>query len=610
MVSARSSDRIGIFMIKDQIKKCLTQSINDLINQGKLDDRALAALDNESTTRSKNPQFGDFATNLAMLMAASQKKAPREIAEMIVDQLKSSSSLFENIEVAGPGFINLKLNDQSLSTIIPEIARAGKNYGKTVQSNPKSVLIEFVSANPTGGLHLGHARGAFVGDALARLFAAAGFKVTREFYVNDVGNQVETLARTIHKRYRELFGEQVLIEKNEYPGAYVIEIAEALKNKDGDQWLRKSEQEWLKPLAQFGVNYNLAKIQRSLSNVEIDIESWFKEHQLHEDKSLDEILELYHDRNMLYEAEEALGTKDKVRRETSKAAQFSHLQEGGWFLKTSLFGDEEDRIIRRKDGRFVYLTADLAYHHQKYHRGFDILVNVFGGDHSGHIGRIKAGMEALGHDPKKLHFAIVQMVRLLREGKEVRFSKRAGEVIGLDDLIEDVGKDVARFVFLMRSPNSQFDLDLDTLTKESQDNPVFYVQYGHARMATILKKAEIELGLKIDAGLFGPREQSTLVLPEERELILKMTELSSVVTEAALALEPHRVIYYCQDLIKSFHSYFTKYRQNEKIISDDAVKTSARLALVFALKETIFNALSFLGLKAPDHMQFTEQAQG
>ncbi|HXW60594.1 MAG TPA: arginine--tRNA ligase, partial [Myxococcota bacterium] len=421
-------------------------------------------------------------------------------------------------------------------------------------------------------------------------------------------NQVETLARTIHKRYRELFGEKVVIEENEYPGEYVVEIAKALKSHYGDAWLKKDESEWLMPLVKFGVNYNLALIKRSLLNIDIEIESWFKEHWLEEEHSLERLLALYEERNMLYEAEVAHGTKDKIRREESKAAKYSHMQEGGFFLKTSLFGDDEDRIVKRKDGRFVYLTADLAYHHKKYHRGFDSLINVFGADHSGHIGRIRAGMEALGHDSKKLQFAVVQMVRLLRNGKEVRFSKRAGEVVGLDDLTEEVGKDVARFVFLMRSPNSQFDLDLDILTKESQDNPVFYVQYGHARMATILKKAEEEKGLKVSAGDFGLAEQKALVLPEERELILKMTDLPEIIVEAATALEPHRVIFYCHELVKSFHGYFTKYRHSEKIISDDAQKTKARLFLVFALKETIYNALSFLGLKAPDYMKFADEA--
>lgn len=595
-------------MLKEEIKRCIHECLTSLVDEGKLDIKVLQEINNQNISRSRSIKHGDFSTNIAMIIARYGKVSPIEIAELIKQKLLKYHEIFEHIEVAKPGFINLTLSEQILSTIIPRISKAGRDFGKTVQKNSSKVLIEFVSANPTGGLHLGHARGAFIGDALARLFAAAGFLVTKEFYVNDVGNQVEVLARTIHKRYRELFGEQIQIEKNEYPGAYVIDIARALKEHYGDIWLNKDESEWLKPLAEFGVEYNLRLIKNSLAHVDIEIDYFYKEHQLHEDKSLDKLMAVYESRNMLYEADEAHGIKDKVRRENSKAAQFSHLQEGGWFLKTSLYGDEEDRIVKRKDGRFVYLTADLAYHHHKFERDYDLMIDVFGADHSGHIGRIKAGMEALGHEPNKLQFAIVQMVRLMRNGKEVRFSKRAGEIVGLDDLVDEVGKDVARFVFLMRSPNTQFDLDLDLLTKESHDNPVFYVQYGHARMATILKKAKEEFGISINAAEFGPIEQKNLTLNEERELILKISELSNVVSDAAVSLEPQRVIFYCQDLIKSFHSYFTKYRHSEKIISDDEIKTKARLSLVKALKETIFNALSFLGITAPDYMQFSLQA--
>jgi arginyl-tRNA synthetase len=594
-------------MIKEILKKYIVDCVNRLINEQKLSALSLTQLPNMGITRSKDARFGDFATNVAMLMAKGEKKNPRDVALIIASELAKNTDIVTKVEVAGPGFINLTLSPECLGSIIPTIAKASKNYGKTVREPAQSVLVEFVSANPTGGLHLGHARGAFVGDALARLFEAAGYKVTREFYVNDAGNQIETLARTIHKRYRELFGESVTIEKGEYPGEYVIDIAKALKNIYKDKWLNQEESLWLKPIAKFGIDYNLALIKRSLANVDINIDSWFMESSLHEDGSLDALIKAYEDRSMLYEAETAVGTEEKVRRDSSKAAKFAHLQEGGWYLKTSLYGDDEDRIIKRRDGRFVYLTADLAYHHEKYARGFIEMINVFGADHSGHIGRLKAGMEALGHDPAKLRFAVVQMVRLLRDGKELKFSKRSGEVIGLEDLIDEVGKDVSRFVFLMRSPNSQFDLDIDILSKESQDNPVFYVQYGHARMATILKKAE-EKGISIEPQSFGIVEQEALCLPEERELLLKTTELAEVVQEALLALEPHRLIFFCQDLIRSFHSYFTKYRHSEKIISDDVLKTKARLALVFALKTCIANALSFLGLTAPDYMNFADQS--
>lgn len=591
-------------MIKEQIKQRISNAIVSLAKEGKLSKNSATFADNSmGLSRSKDASHGDFACNIALVLAKPEGKSPRDIALLIQELLKKDEGHFKKVDIAGPGFINLTLADAALCQVIPHVALRGDTFGRTSLAKPKKALIEFVSANPTGGLHLGHARGAFAGDALARLLQAAGYQVTKEFFVNDAGNQVHTLARTIHKRYRELFGESVTIEKGEYPGEIVKDIAKALKDLHGDRWLHKSEEEWLLPLTKFGVDYNLALIRRSLEAVDIEMDEWSFEHILHEGNTLEDLVNAYLARNMLYEADEALGTADKVRREDSKAALFAHMQEGGLFLRTSQFGDDEDRIIKRRDGRFVYLTADLAYHHQKFERGYDLVVDVFGGDHAGHIGRIRAGMEALGHDISKLKFMVVQMVRLIKGGQEIRFSKRAGEVIGLDDLVDEVGKDVARFVFLMRSTNAQFDLDLDLVTKHTADNPVFYVQYGHARMATILAKAKALHGIVVDAKVFSKSEQQVLTLPEERELILRMSELDEVVREAADALEPHRLIYFCQELIKIFHSYFTKYRHTEKVISDDPLKTKARLAMVFAVKQAIFNALSFLGISAPAHME-------
>lgn len=593
-------------MIKEKIKEHIERAIRVLRDQGDLTHLDQNVVSQIATTRTKDKSHGDFATNIALLLAKSAGKPPVVIAERLKEILSHEHKLFRTIEIAGPGFINFFLTDDATGSIILDIAARGANYGRTIETSPKRALVEFVSANPTGGLHLGHARGAFAGDALARLLDAAGFDVTKEFYVNDTGNQVHTLARTIHKRYRELFGEQVVIEAGEYPGAYVKDIAQALKDLHGDRFLNTPESEWLEPLMEFGVNYNLSVIRRSLDTAGVEIDNWYYEHDLHYSGALDEVVKAYDARNMLYEADVARGDGEKTRREASKAAKFAHLQEGGLFIKTTQFGDSEDRIIKRRDGRFVYLTADLAYHHRKYLRGYDIIIDVFGGDHAGHIGRIKAGMAALGHDVNKLKFVVVQMMRLIKGGHEVKFSKRAGEVVGLDDLINEVGKDVARFVFLMRSNSTQFDLDLDVVTKNTHDNPVFYVQYGHARMATILAKAQAEHSLVVTPATLKNYGHA-LTLPEERELLIKASELAEVVREAALALEPHRVIYFCQDLVKSFHSYFTKYRHTERVISDDADKTMARLCLVLVLKVTINNALSFLGVSAPERMELSAE---
>lgn len=592
-------------MIKEQISENIRESIDSLVKLGTLSQEALRLVSTATLAKSKNPTHGDFASNIAMILAKSEQMSPAKLAVSIKDDLqKRGGHIFSKIDVAGPGFINITLSEQALSQVVPHIANRGESFGKTEQKTPKKVLVEYVSANPTGGIHLGHARGAFVGDGIARVLKASGYQVTREFYVNNTGNQVHTLARTIHKRYRELFGEKIEIEKGEYPGEYVKDIARKLKERDGDKWLLKDESCWLLPLTEFGVEYNLLEIKESLKAVGIEFDEWFFEHTLHEDNILDELVKAYEARHMLYEADEPLGADGKVRREESKAAKFSHLQEGGLFLRTSQFGDDEDRIIKRRDGRFVYLTADLAYHREKFLRGYDMLIDVLGADHAGHVGRIKAGMQALGLDIERLKFVMVQMMRLIKGGTEVRFSKRAGQVLGLDDLISEVGPDVARFVFLMRSGNSQFDLDIDLVTKSSSDNPVFYVQYGHARMATILAKAK---DISFDAKSFGIKEQALLNLPEERELLLRVSELDEVVRDAALHFEPHRLIYFCQDLIKIFHGYFTKYRHSEKIISDDLDKTKARLSMILVLKQAIFNALSILGISAPERMELAEK---
>jgi arginyl-tRNA synthetase len=606
-VLGRFSTVEGIAVIRKTIKGRLEKAVVALVDRGLLSREALLVAPSMGISRTKDKSRGDFSSNLAMILAKTEQKTPLEVATLIKDEMSLDKTYFDSIDVAGPGFINLRLSDFALNKILEHIGKLGPEYGRLPRLNKKA-LVEFVSANPTGGLHLGHARGAFAGDALARLLSAAGYDVLKEFYINDTGVQVQTLARTIHKRYRELFGQKVVIEDNEYPGEYVKDIAQKLKELHGDRWLDKPEEVWLLPITKFGVDYNLSRIKRSLDGAGIDFDTWLSEETLHQSGALDDVVKAYQERHMLYEADTAHQTEDKIRREDSKAFKFAHLQEGGLFIKTSQFGDTEDRIIKRRDGRFVYLTADLAYHHQKFLRGFDLIIDVFGADHAGHIGRIKAGMAALNHDITKLKFVVVQIMRLLKGGKELRFSKRAGEVVGLDDLISLVGKDVARFVFLMRATTTQFDLDLDAVTEQSRDNPVFYVQYGHARMATILQKAKRDHGLVPDPRHLNDQEKlPAFSLPEERELLLLAGDLEETVKEAALALEPHRIIYFCQELIKNFHSYFTKYRGTEKIISEDKAKTLARLNLVFVLKQTIFNGLSFIGVSAPDRMELPSE---
>lgn len=540
----------------------------------------------------KNPDHGDYACNIAMMLAKPLGLPPRDIAQKITQNLKDPSSVIASAEIAGPGFINFRLSNSSLQAVIPEILKQSENYGRHAPNHQK-VLVEFVSANPTGPLHLGHARPALLGDAVSRLLKAAGYEVTREFYVNDAGNQVQTLGRSVYARYCELFGQKIELAKDAYPGEYIIKIAQKLKDQDGDIWLTRED--YLPRCIEIGIAENLRDIRETLESAGIEFDSWYSEQSLHDKKAIPALIEAYRSREMLYEAAQAMGTENKVRREESKSAQYAHQQEGGTFLKTSQFGDEEDRIILRKNGTPVYLVADIAYHQEKFARGFDRLIDVFGADHSGHVPRMRACMRALGLDDKKLDFLLVQMVRMLKDGQEMRFSKRSGQIIELREFIEEVGIDVVRVVFLMRSANTQFDFDLDLALKKSSENPVFYLQYGHARMATILSKAKFE---GVDAQIL-----SRLNLPEERNMLKKMAVYPEIILSAAKNLEPHRVLFYCQDLIAEFHAYFTQYRHTERIISDDRELTQARLGLVSALKQTLFNALSTLGISAPEHME-------
>ncbi len=551
----------------------------------------------------KNAAHGDWAVNVAMMLTKPEGKPPRDIASAIVKGLVDKEGIVAKVEVAGPGFLNFTLKQQVIQQVAREVLRAGDAFGRRApKSTGKRVMVEFVSANPTGPIHIGHARGAFMGDAVSRLLEAAGHDVTREFYINDYGKQVETLGRTVHKRYRQLFGEQVELVEGEYPAAYVIDIAKTWREEVGERYLRAPESEWLPEATAVAIRENLKAIKASLELANIRHDVFFSEASLHAAGKVRAVAEQYKARGATYEAAEARREGEKVRSEDSKAAQYAERQRGGTFLMTSQHGDDEDRVILRQDGTPVYLTADLAYHQEKYERGFDRIIDVLGADHAGHTPRIKAGMILLGTDPKKLEFLLVQIVRITRGGEEVKVSKRKGTVFELEDLIDEAGADVCRFLFLMKTANARFDFDLDKVKEQSKENPVFYFQYGHARCANILKKA-VEKGQPF-VGLEGLTEAhlARLTLPEELAMLKKMSQLPDVVASAAERLEPHHVLYFCQELITDFHSYYTRYKA-DPIISGDPEKTQGRLALVAALKQTLRSAFALLGIHAPDYME-------
>lgn len=585
--------------MKDLVITAIVDTLHALKGQGAL--RLDAGLPTFAVDPPKQAAHGDFACNVAMVLSKAEGKPPRAIAELLVSSLVDRADVVASVTVAGPGFLNITLKDRAFHGVITAVATAKAQWG-TSPPTGKKVLVEFVSANPTGPVHIGHARGTFVGDALARLLSAAGHSVTREFYVNDYGKQVETLGRTVYKRYRELFGETITLADGEYPAAYVTDIAKAWRDAEGDRWLQAPEDAAVARAMEFGIEENLKAIRATLALARVEHDVYASEAALQRSGLVRRIVDDYRAKGAVYEGAAAVGTEASVRREDSKAAQFEEQQLGGTFLKTSQHGDAEDRIILRQDGTPVYLTADLAYHKQKYDRGFDRMINVFGADHGGHVPRLKAGMTLLGLDASQLDVVLVQIVRLVRDGREVKVSKRKGTVYELRDLIEDVGADVCRFLFLMKTANAQLEFDFALVEKQSKDNPVFYFQYGHARCAAILRKAQ-EVGTPF-VGLEAVSEASLrrLVLPEEKALLKKMSLLPETVASAANALEPHRVLYYCQDLIADFHSYYTKYKKTERMISDDVELTQGRLALVASLKQTLQSAFAILGVDAPEQM--------
>jgi arginyl-tRNA synthetase len=600
--------------MRQSVHSLITQTLNELRVQGVLVFDSVAPFSVEVPRAAKGGEVprGDWSSNVAMVMSKATGKKPPELAQLVADAItKTASALVSRVEVIN-NFLNFTLKQQAYSQVVREVLSQGTNFGRQAPSSSgKKMLVEFVSANPTGPVHIGHARGAFMGDAVARLLDAAGHTVTREFYINDFGKQVETLGRTVYKRYRETFGEAITLAEGEYPAEYVKDIAKAWRARDGEKYLLAPESEWLPVAMAIGIDLNLEGIRASLAKANIRHDNFFSEASLHASGAVRQIVDRYRELGATYEATEARRSDEKVRNQESKAAQYADRQQGGTFLQTSKwkedktikqakYKDDEDRIIMRADGTPVYLTADLAYHRHKFERKFDRMIDVFGADHSGHLARIATGMKLLDYDAERLDFVVVQIVRIVRDGEEVRVSKRKGTVYELADLIEEAGADVCRFIFLMKTANAQFDFDLNDVAKQSKDNPVFYFQMGHARCAAILRKA-VERGVPFKPEALTESQLALLELPEEKAMLKKMSLLPDVVLAASEKLEPHHVLYFCQELIADFHSYYTQYRA-DPIVSDDKEKTQGRLAMVAALKQTLQSAFGILGIAAPEVM--------
>ncbi|MGM0470997.1 MAG: arginine--tRNA ligase [Bacillota bacterium] len=513
---------------------------------------------------------GDYATNLAMILAGRAGMSPRKIAEIIVANL-AEIDVVAKIEIAGPGFINFELKNDWLYQAVETILAEEEEYGQSDFGAGKKVQVEYVSANPTGPLHVGHGRGSVVGDVLANIMSEVGFDVTREYYINDAGNQMELLGQSVALRYQELLGTEVEFPDDAYQGNYIKELAAELVDKYGSEYEEAVAARDFSFFTDYAYQKLLSKIEEDLQAFGIEFDSWFSEQQLHEEDKVSAVVEELKDAGYLYE------------------------DQGALWLKSSEFGDDKDRVVIKDDGTPTYLAADIAYHNNKFQREFDEVINVWGADHHGYIERMKAAIEALGYNREALRVIIVQMVTLLREGKQVSMSKRAGNFVTLRDIVEEVGKDAARYFYVMRSTDSHLDFDLELAKEESADNPVYYIQYAHARICSILDQLEDN-----NVAIKDSSEVDLKLLAEDVELDLmcKLAAYPNELEMSAESREPHHMARYAYELAALFHSFYNKCH----VLIEDQELMQARVQLVLAAKEVLCNLLSLLGVSAPESM--------
>jgi len=522
----------------------------------------------------KNKEYGDFATPVAMLLARALRKSPMEIANAIAE-LVAADPMIARVNAAPPGFINFTVTSNAHGEILRHISSKQAHYGRRDIGHGKRALVEFVSANPTGPLHIGHARNAVVGDTIARSLLAAGYAVTREYYFNDAGVQMKKLGESLRARYQQQLGVEAALPPDGYQGEYLVEIARSLVSEIGDS--RKNETD-----VSFFTNYATKEILRSIDedmkSLGITFDEWICESAMHHEGKVRETLDELKTRNKAYQ------------------------HDGAWWLRSSEYGDEKDRVLVKRDGESTYLAPDLAYHRFKYERRYDILVNTFGGDHHGYVPRLAAGIEALGYPSSALRCVIIQMVTLLKDGERTKLSTRSGEFITLKSMINELGRDVVRFFFLMRSADSHLVFDWELAKDTSMNNPVYYVQYAHARFCSIFKKGA-ELGIQ-----YRGADRANLALletAEEKDIIMLLAQLPQVIRKSAEAVEPHHLTLYLRQLAGVFHQYFTigtKESEYRVLVPDNQELTQARLALIECLRITIANGLSILGVSAPERM--------
>ena len=582
--------------MKDQLQDLLKKCIQDLINEGLINEMPpKVRLDH-----TKDKSHGDYATNIALMLAKQAKTSPLELAKIIVNQLEDASFI-KKTEIAGPGFINFFLSDASSTSIVSEIIELGEMYGKSEIGKGQSILLEYVSANPTGPLHVGHGRGAAYGATVSNLLRNIGFKVDNEYYVNDAGRQMDILTVSIFLRYLSLCGEQIRFPDNGYQGQYINDIADSIVVESGESFKQSADIVFenickdgieggdkeshidelivrakdllgdnFQTIFQVGIESILGGIKDDLADFGVRFEKWFSEQSLIDSGLSESCITRLKDSGHIYKKDGAL-----------------------WF-KTTNYGDEKDRVVVRDNGNHTYFASDIAYHLEKLERGYDKIINVWGADHHGYIPRVKASIGALGHKPDKLEILLVQFANLYRGGQKVQMSTRSGSFVTLEDLRKEVGNDAARFFYILRKSEQHMDFDLDLAKSKTNENPVFYIQYAHARICSVFRQANekgFESNLE-DANL------SLLTEEVEKNILRELSRYKSVIESAAIQYEPHQLAYYLRDLATQFHSYYNACT----FILEDQDLTQARLSLIHAAKQILRNGLSILGVDAPESM--------
>ncbi len=570
-------------VVQEKVTTALLGALDGARQKGQLKATAWPALTLDAP---KRPEWGDLASTVAMSLASSEQKAPHDIAQIILENLSQRDQIFDRVEIVHPGFLNLTIKPALWQEVLHEVEQQGIRYGQANIGTGRRVLVEYVSANPTGPLHVGHGRGAAVGQAVCRLLATIGYDVVGEYYVNDAGRQMKLLGASVYARYQELSGRTIDFPEDGYHGTYITAVAQQIREQLDRVAGELTPRDLEARCRALAYQELLGLIRDDLKSFGIEFQSWFSEATLLESKAVERALDELKTRELLFE------------------------QEGAWWFRSSKYGDEKDRVVRKQDGEFTYLASDIAYHYDKLRRGYDVLINVFGADHHGYIPRMQAVMQAYGHPKERLQVVLVQLVKLLRGGVEVKMSKRTGEFITMREVIDEVGADAAKFYFLIRDSKTHLEFDLELAKQRSADNPVYYVQYAHARICSLWRVAS-------ERGITHPSSAETdltvLTDPDELGLIKKLSAYPEVIQASALAFEPHRVTYYLQQLAAQLHTFYNKHRvlppatdqERDETGSAEIVtskRTAARLVLMGAVQQVLRNGLEVLGISAPEHM--------